>query len=206
MLSLMNHFLRVSLMRPGYKCRSCSHVARCSLSRLGSRRKRVAFGNLLAPCDRTTRPRHDALQDAWLAMQVYLWLHKSVLWQTPFSVIAEPEPQNPRDFPQDRRAAPRRKAKRKAAGRNLFPPSTGLPGPFGSTGGAGRLTDEQASALTETLEGRKLRGAGIDTVAIRAPRVVEAAREQGRLSHFPFRRKAARSPKRRRIAISGFPG
>ena len=47
--------------------------------------------------------RHDALQDAWLAMQVYLWLHKSVLWQTPFSVIAEPEPQNPRDFPQDRR-------------------------------------------------------------------------------------------------------
>jgi hypothetical protein len=26
--------------------------------------------------------------------------------------------------------------------------------------GAGRLTDEQASALTETLEGRKLRGAG----------------------------------------------
>jgi hypothetical protein len=29
MLSLMNHFLRVSLRRPGYKCRSCGHIARC---------------------------------------------------------------------------------------------------------------------------------------------------------------------------------
>jgi len=71
---------------------------------------------------------------------------------------------------------------------------------------AGRLTDEQASAPAETLEGRKREVRGIDTVAIRAPRVVEAAREHGRLSHFPFKRKAARSPKRRRIAISGFPG
>ena len=63
--------------------------------------------------------------------------------------------------------------------------------------GAGRLTDEQASALAETLEGRKREVRGIDTVAIRAPQVVEAARKQGRLSHFPPKRKAARSPNRR---------
>jgi hypothetical protein len=42
--------------------------------------------------------------------------------------------------------------------------------------GAGRLTDEQASALAETLEGRKREVRGIDTVAIRAPQVAEAAR------------------------------
>lgn len=60
--------------------------------------------------------RHDALHHAWLAMQVYLRLHKSVLWQTPFSVIAEPELQNPRDFPpRPEGLLPRRKAKRKAA-------------------------------------------------------------------------------------------
>ncbi len=63
--------------------------------------------------------------------------------------------------------------------------------------GAGRLTDEQASALAETLEGRKREVRGIDTVAIRAPPVAEAARKQGRLSHFPPKRKAARSPNRR---------
>jgi len=63
--------------------------------------------------------------------------------------------------------------------------------------GAGRLTDEQASALAETLEGRKREVRGIDTVAIRAPQVAEAARKQGRLSHFPPKRKAARSPNRR---------
>ena len=63
--------------------------------------------------------------------------------------------------------------------------------------GAGRLTDEQASALAETLEGRKREVRGIDTVAIRAPQVVEAARKQGSLSHFPPKRKAARSPNRR---------
>jgi len=63
--------------------------------------------------------------------------------------------------------------------------------------GAGRLTDEQASALAETLEGRKREIRGIDTVAIRAPQVAEAARKQGRLSHFPSKRKAARSPNRR---------
>jgi hypothetical protein len=63
--------------------------------------------------------------------------------------------------------------------------------------GAGWLTDEQASALAETLEGRKREVRGIDTVAIRAPQVAEAARKQGRLSHFPPKRKAARSPNRR---------
>ena len=63
--------------------------------------------------------------------------------------------------------------------------------------GAGRLTDEQASALAETLEGRKREVRGIDTVAVRAPQVAEAARKQGRLSHFPPKRKAMRSPNRR---------
>ncbi len=63
--------------------------------------------------------------------------------------------------------------------------------------GAGWLTDEQASALAETLEGRKREVRGIDTVAIRAPQIAEAARKQGRLSHFPPKRKAARSPNRR---------
>ena len=63
--------------------------------------------------------------------------------------------------------------------------------------GAGRLTDEQASALAETLEGRKREVRGIDMVAIRAPQVTEAARKQGRPSHFPPKRKATRSPNRR---------
>ena len=63
--------------------------------------------------------------------------------------------------------------------------------------GEGRLTDEQASALAETLEGRKREVRGLDTVASRAPQVAEAARKQGRLSHFPPKQKAARSPDRR---------
>jgi hypothetical protein len=63
--------------------------------------------------------------------------------------------------------------------------------------GAGRLTDEQASALAETLEGRKREVRGIDTVARRAPQVVALAKGQGSLSHFPPKRKAARSPDRR---------
>ena len=63
--------------------------------------------------------------------------------------------------------------------------------------GAGRLTDAQASALAETLEGRKREVRGIDTVASRAPQVAEAARKQGRLSHFPPKRKPQRSPERR---------
>jgi len=63
--------------------------------------------------------------------------------------------------------------------------------------GAGRLSDEQASALAETLEGRKREVRGIDTVASRAPQVAALAKGQGRLSHFPPKRKAARSPDRR---------
>jgi hypothetical protein len=63
--------------------------------------------------------------------------------------------------------------------------------------GAGRLTDEQASALAETLEGRKREVRGIDTVAQRVPHVAALAKGQGRLSHFPPKRKATHSPNRR---------
>ncbi|HEY8070564.1 MAG TPA: hypothetical protein VIE47_01165 [Methylocystis sp.] len=62
---------------------------------------------------------------------------------------------------------------------------------------AKEVTDEQAQALAEAIEARKREVRGIDTVAIRAPQVVEAARKQGRLSHFPPKRKAAQSPNRR---------
>jgi len=113
--------------------------------------------------------RHDALHDAWLAMQVYLWLHKSVLWQTPFSVIAEPELQNPRDFPQDRRGCSLgERLSERRRDEISFHPRRACPGHLDRLG-AGRLTDEQASALAETLEGRKREVRGIDTVAIRAP-------------------------------------
>jgi hypothetical protein len=63
--------------------------------------------------------------------------------------------------------------------------------------GAGRLSDEQASALAETLEGRKREVRGVDTVANRVPHVAALAKGQGRLSHFPPKRKVARSPNRR---------
>jgi hypothetical protein len=63
--------------------------------------------------------------------------------------------------------------------------------------GAGRLSDEQASALAEMLEGRKREVRGIDTVAVRAPQVAAQAMTAGRPSHFPPKRKAARSPNRR---------
>jgi hypothetical protein len=39
-----------------------------------------------------------------------------------------------------------------------------------------------------------------------SPTIRRAARKQGRLSHFPSKRKAARSPNRHLIAIPGFPG
>ena len=58
------------------------------------------------------------------------------------------------------------------------------PGHLDRLGGRASSTDEQASALAETLEGRKREVRGIDTVAIRAPQVVEAARKQGRLEPF----------------------
>ena len=63
--------------------------------------------------------------------------------------------------------------------------------------GAQKLTDEQAQALAEALEARKREVRGIDTVANRAPQVAALAREQGRASHFPPKRKAPRSPNRR---------
>jgi DNA polymerase III subunit epsilon len=60
------------------------------------------------------RERHDALHDAWLAMQVYLWLLKSPLHKTPFSVVADPEFQNLREVPpRPEGPLPRRKARRR---------------------------------------------------------------------------------------------
>jgi hypothetical protein len=63
--------------------------------------------------------------------------------------------------------------------------------------GEGRLTDEQASALAEALEARKQEVRGIDTVASRAPQVAALAKGERRPSHFPPKRKVARSPDRR---------
>ncbi|MDD3443865.1 MAG: GntR family transcriptional regulator [Zavarzinia sp.] len=63
--------------------------------------------------------------------------------------------------------------------------------------GAGRLTDEQAQSLSEAIEARRREVRGRDTVAARAPQVAAQARAAGRPSHFPPKRKAARSPNRR---------
>lgn len=63
--------------------------------------------------------------------------------------------------------------------------------------GAGRLTDEQAQSLAESIEARRREVRGTDTVAVRAPQVVAQARAAGRPSHFPPKRKALRSPNRR---------
>lgn len=63
--------------------------------------------------------------------------------------------------------------------------------------GAGRLSDEQAGSLAEAIEARRREVRGIDTVASRAPQAVAAAKAAGRPSHFPPKRKAARSPDRR---------
>jgi hypothetical protein len=63
--------------------------------------------------------------------------------------------------------------------------------------GAGRLTDEQAQSLAETIEARRREVRGSDTVACRAPQVAAQARAAGRPSHFPPKRKAPRSPDRR---------
>ena len=57
-----------------------------------------------------------------------------------------------------------------------FDPRRVRPRHLGRLGG-GELTDEQASALAETLEGRKREVRGLDTVASRAPQVAEAARK-----------------------------
>ena len=63
--------------------------------------------------------------------------------------------------------------------------------------GAGRLTDDQAQSLAETIEARRRDVRGIDTVASRAPQVATLAKAAGRLSHFPPKRKAPCSPNRR---------
>jgi hypothetical protein len=63
--------------------------------------------------------------------------------------------------------------------------------------GAKELTDEQAQALAEAIEARKREVRGIDTVAQRVPHVAALAKGQGRLSHFPPKRKPQRSPDRR---------
>jgi hypothetical protein len=63
--------------------------------------------------------------------------------------------------------------------------------------GAGRLTDEQAQSLAETIEARRREVRGTDTVAARVTQVAAQARAAGRPSHFPAKRKAPRSPDRR---------
>lgn len=76
--------------------------------------------------------------------------------------------------------------------------------------GAGRLSDEQAQSLAETIEARRREVRGKDTVATRIPQVAAQARSAARPSHFPPRRKARRSPnraasieRRRTLAASG---
>jgi hypothetical protein len=59
------------------------------------------------------------------------------------------------------------------------------------------VTDEQAQSLAEAIEARKREVRGIDTVTQRAPHVAAQAKGQGRLSHFPPKRKVTRSPDRR---------
>ena len=63
--------------------------------------------------------------------------------------------------------------------------------------GEGRFSDEQAQSLSEAIEARRREVRGIDRLAVRAPQVAAQARAAGRPSHFPPKRKAARSPNRR---------
>jgi hypothetical protein len=63
--------------------------------------------------------------------------------------------------------------------------------------GAGRLTDDQAQSLAETIEARRREVRGRNTVAARVPQVAAYARAAGRASHFPPKRKAPGSPNRR---------
>ena len=63
--------------------------------------------------------------------------------------------------------------------------------------GEGRFTDEQAQSLSEAIEARRREVRGIDRLAVRAPQVAAQAKAAGRPSHFPPKRKAARSPNRR---------
>src|SRR6266571_3717792 len=61
----------------------------------------------------------------------------------------------------------------------------------------GKLTDDQAGTLAETLEQRKREVRGVDTVLARAPQVAAAAKAQGRPSYFPAKRKGPTCPNRR---------
>ena len=61
----------------------------------------------------------------------------------------------------------------------------------------GKLTDDQAATLAETLELRKREVRGVDTVAARAPQVSAAAKAQGRPSYFPAKRKGPTCQNRR---------
>ncbi|MFZ3181668.1 MAG: hypothetical protein WA156_16005 [Methylocystis silviterrae] len=63
--------------------------------------------------------------------------------------------------------------------------------------GAGRLTDDQAQNLAETIEARRREVRGRDTVAARVPQVAAQAKAGERPSHFPPKRKAPCSPNRR---------
>ncbi|MGO9772643.1 MAG: hypothetical protein ACLPSW_24445 [Roseiarcus sp.] len=62
---------------------------------------------------------------------------------------------------------------------------------------AGKIDDAGAQALAEAIHARRREVRGIDTVAQRAPHVAALAKGQGRLSHFPPKRKPQRSPDRR---------
>jgi hypothetical protein len=86
----------------------------------------------------------------------------------------------------------------------------GFAGAVWQSWGAQEITDEQAQALAEAIVARKREVRGIDTVTRRAPHVAALAKAQGRLSHFPPKRKATRSPdrqasiaRRRTLAASG---
>jgi hypothetical protein len=74
----------------------------------------------------------------------------------------------------------------------------------------GKLADDQAGALAETLEHRKREVRGVDTVLVRAPQVAAAAKAQGRPSYFPAKRKGpicqnrrVSIERRRTLAASG---
>jgi Bacterial regulatory proteins, gntR family len=74
----------------------------------------------------------------------------------------------------------------------------------------GKLSDDQAASLAETLELRKREVRGVDTVAAGAPQVTAAAKAQGRPSYFPPKRKGpvcqirrVSIERRRMLAASG---
>ena len=76
--------------------------------------------------------------------------------------------------------------------------------------GAGRITDDQAQALAETIEARRREIRGVDRLVVRAPQVTAQAVAARRPSHFPPKRRPPRSPdrkasieRRRMLAASG---